>query len=780
MVMRIALSILVCVIAAVFFSLSAQASYSEEFESYTKCKNQYANGSCDAVPMFSKKALIEQSATCRLSPEIFASLESSITCSTVNSINKSCVDKFQPQVKQLISNHCATESRTATQAAAAALQGSAGGSQAAKSKDSNGSDLMNLAKTVGKPLAAATGLTGKIEEYGKKVIKDGGFSNPFKKDEGKVGFESTSAPAQQPTGNVNSNASVDTTSQLKGDDAKGLTTPNFDVPKKTSVGDNSPVTNDTTKNESAPSSDTQKFDGPATAAETTTKQAEMKDAEQKAVAAAPVIKDPAAKLAEASKPGVPEKAAEGASTEITQTAAEANALILSEIKATSAKGTQLVSDPVFPFSQTKAAVDSSAEKINKYLETVKKTCTGASEKAGFLCLEGTSPGMKTAKTTMDVAGPALAMINSAQKSCSATADVSRLVGTGLAIAKGVCVAAKLYCDFSCSAAVAAIAKTRTEIATNISQAFAKDVNNAQSVAAGAGPALEAKINGLIAKNAALAQQLNAELITSLEKEMVPTNPGTSAGTVVKCEGHMKDIGLLAMNIAGTFKAQQNAKACADKLKTGGEGPSVAEYCAQPANVSSDYCKCQRDSSQMGCSGHIVSSSTFNRPSDDKGSVQRSGSGASGFAGPGVGVSKIDAGNIQSPIAGGTSDLGVSGKVNDSSSGSASNKGAGSGSSGAASMGAGGGNTNPELANTDEKKKWSFGAFSGAFGGFGGGSSSGKGAAGSSKIGQKDLNAQRALASEKQWRSEVTESSGKSNFEKVKESYLKKTTTLLEK
>lgn len=244
---------------------------------------------------------------------------------------------------------------------------------------------------------------------------------------------------------------------------------------------------------------------------------------------------------------------------------------------------------------------------------------------------------------------------------------------------------------------------------------------------------------------------------------------------------MKDIGLLALNIAGVYKAQQNAKQCADKLKTGGDKATVAEYCAQPANVETSYCKCQRDNTQQGCAGHLVTSSTFDRKADDKGSVLRNGGGASAFAGPGVNGANINAGGINSPISTSGSNLGTAEKLKDSNS-AATGYAGGSGSGGALGSRSGDSSSGSEAGAGEEKdkKKWSFGAFTGGFGGFGGGSGSAKDGSGSAKVGQKNLDTGRAIASEKQWRAEVTSSSGKSNFEKVRESYLKKTTSFLDK
>ena len=512
------------------------------------------------------------------------------------------------------------------------------------------------------------------------------------------------------------------------------------------------------------------------AAETANAQGKIPAVTQAVKQSVPAASKEADQLAKASEPGAENRIGEP-KTEITQTAEQMNAE-LEKLAADLNSASANLKTGVIPFDNTSTSLSKVAKLINSYVSATKKTCTAASEKAGFLCLEGTSPGMQKAKTAMDVAGPALALINSAQKSCSATADVTRLIGTGLTIAKGVCVASKLYCDFSCSRAVkelAAIQVALKEIPNSVTLDLQVAVEKAKA-------AVNPSLITTEAKNKVeMSRAINASAFQTLAKENAPT-PGTSPGTVVKCQGHMKDIGLLAANIAGTFKAQQNAKECADKLKTGGDGPTVAEYCAQPANVVSSYCKCQRDNSQQGCAGHLVTSSTLDRLTDDKGSLLRNAGGASAFAGPSINGVNANIGNINSPINTGGSNLGNAEKIKDPSSAATGGYGGGSGSG--SSLGSRGGDTSSgsEAGSGEEKdkKKWSFGAFTSGFGSFGGGSGSAKDGTGSSKMGQKNLDAVRAIASERQWRAEVTASSGKSNFEKVRESYLKKTTSLLDK
>ena len=438
-----------------------------------------------------------------------------------------------------------------------------------------------------------------------------------------------------------------------------------------------------------------------------------------------------------------------------------------------------IGTPPAAFEGTKNAFNKVNQDIGKYIENIKKSCTSAAEKAGFLCMESTSPGVQAAKTLMDVAGPALALINSAQKSCSSTANLTKFLGAGLTIAKGACVGAKLYCDNTCANAVKELQKLSETANTAISEAIESDVAKAEGEANQAiseqNYKLEADITSSAKQKVQASNQGQQDLTQLIQKELDST-PGTSPNIALKCQDHAKDIALLAVNILGTLKAQKGAEDCAEKLKSD-TGTSTADYCAQPANVTSSFCKCKIDSSQVGCTGHIVGLESDPSLKQDDGGVdlRNSAGGVSAFAGPGIGTGNMDTGKINSPIANGSS--GPEDKKNLNSEAAAKGGFNGTGSSGSAGLGgSGAGSAELGSAELGSGKKWNFGAFSGGGGsGFGG---SGKGGSGSSgSVGQKDLNAQRAIASE-QFRAQVSEASGKSNWEKVSERYLRKTSSLI--
>ena len=147
--MRITLSLLIFIFLSFLFTISANADYNSELSNFNNCKKINPNGSCEAVPFFTKKHLINSISPCILPSPALSEIESRIDCKgSVNLISKSCADKFQPQIKQLAGNHCAKEKVQAAQAAEAALpKQAAPAAQAKKSSSRSISSSHALAGT---------------------------------------------------------------------------------------------------------------------------------------------------------------------------------------------------------------------------------------------------------------------------------------------------------------------------------------------------------------------------------------------------------------------------------------------------------------------------------------------------------------------------------------------------------------------------------------------------------------------------------------------------------
>ncbi len=462
--------------------------------------------------------------------------------------------------------------------------------------------------------------------------------------------------------------------------------------------------------------------------------------------------------------------------------------------------------PAIAYSSTLTTLRQIQTDIQTYTKSPKDSCRNMAEKASMLCVEGTSRGARAAKEVMEVAGPILGIVSSAQKSCSSTAKITRVVNMGLTIASGVCVAAKLTCDMTCKIAVTKLTQMNQTIQSQIASSIETDWTSAESTCrsqAAAEAAIEAKSCGTAYaacyktmyealytpcaadnnKKKLAASELIPKLQKAVANENIQTKPGTSPAIAAGCEGHVKDIALFALQLYGTANAIKSAQSCAEKLASSAAGANAVttqQYCEKAANVKEQICICQANNMATGCPGAIAAGSAGNQ---EKGSNIQATKGNSGFAGgftPPTGVNPSGAKLGALPLADG-----IKGKAADSS-GSGNDgvgfTGGGSGSSGAGAVPQGSENAAIEK-KADDNKKWSFGAFSGMGGGFsslfGGGSNSGKGS-GSGTLGEKDMQAvKRELASEK-ISQQVSSASGKSNWEKVRNMYQIKEASLLSK
>lgn len=479
----------------------------------------------------------------------------------------------------------------------------------------------------------------------------------------------------------------------------------------------------------------------------------------------PELKGPAEGVEKAATNPNPAEGA--AATQISAEAEAADAALQKMNEAITPAIAQLdVSTPAAPFTHSIVVLQKSQTEVNAYIAQ-KKACTAAAEKATFLCVEGTSPGVKAAKGLMDAAGPIISVISSAQKTCSSTSNITNLAGLGLTAAKGVCVAAKLFCDQACGKSTVDINKMDKSLETELTAAIQKDISAANAYCAGI--VEPASCYADIKAKETTVSTVFPQIKTVLSKEATVA-PGTAPKVAATCGALAKDVALLAVQSAGAFMAQKNAKSCSDKLaSSGAAGATVStqQYCDMAENVNSELCVCKANPMATGCAGAIVASS------NSEGQVGfniKSASGQSAFAGGFGGNTK--------PSATGSVNLG------DLKNNSAA--GLGSGSAGAestiAATGGAAGSSGSSLGNLpaavdtaatkEDKKKWNFNSF-GGLGGGGSGSASGAGykAKSGATLGVKDTAAiQRQIAAEK-FSAEVSKASGKSNWEKVRNMYM---------
>lgn len=423
--------------------------------------------------------------------------------------------------------------------------------------------------------------------------------------------------------------------------------------------------------------------------------------------------------------------------------------------------------------------------IELYINS-RKSCTGMAEKAEFLCVE--SPGAKNAKMIMDLAGPALAVINSTQKVCSGSAQVTDVASKILMLAKGACVAAKVLCDSTCTGASKKLELIGNEM-VSLSQ-------NAQAEVTGIVAAAKLRANNLMAPDPAAAAQVakcepviqqvsqTGEFVADVaSKEKQATSEGSTANLVARCEKKMDEILGFGVNIASTMIARDKARECARQTAVdgvGGEAVTLAAYCDQQANAQTEVCQCQKNPQKEGCAGAIATFNPDNTEleSDLAGTNIRNGAGLSNFAGAGVpkGNSNIDlsgsgsngsgsdgaANLLKTTSTGGGAPVAVMGSSGDGGGGY------GSGSSGA------GADADKLKKDEQDKNKLSFG---GAVSGVQSLGSGRAGAGNGALTNQQKEAAQRKLASDQRNR-EISTASGKSNWEKVRERYIMQTSSFL--
>lgn len=459
-------------------------------------------------------------------------------------------------------------------------------------------------------------------------------------------------------------------------------------------------------------------------------------------------------------------------TEISASAEKLNGQLLSNAQNVIQSASTTASEALM--DESAAAIQKLTLQVQKYVNTAKNACVVAAEKASLLCVERTSEGAIAAKKLMNASGPILAVVASAQKTCSSTAKITRLVNLGLTAAAGVCVAAKVYCGSTCGTATADLSTLLNEINNTRTLATA-EANRLLPIFCSA---------GATAKVCTSLQKAHPQIIEDLESltkilspESTPALIGTTGSMVAKCGSMVEDVVRFGIQAAGAYAAHQNAKACEEKLAaSGAANVTTQQYCDKSENVSTQLCVCQKNPMATGCPGAVITDSSASSSSSDKGTNIKGVGGNSAFAGgfgsatkANVGNTSLGKANINGALAGSSASREGSASAPNGFDGGSAGVGGGAGLGGAPSSSA-------EAAlkkEAEEKKKWSFGAFGSDVGGsFGGGSSGTAGSkykSGALTTGDQAA-IQRQIASEK-YAAEVSTASGKSNWEKIRNMYL---------
>lgn len=447
-------------------------------------------------------------------------------------------------------------------------------------------------------------------------------------------------------------------------------------------------------------------------------------------------------------------------------------------------------------AKAKADAPRLVTEINEFIEkkgrlnTDEQSCTGAAERAQFLCAEGTSPGAQLVHGLINVGGPALALIGAARQSCSSTSSLMDLASMGLMVAKGACVGAKLFCDSTCGATIKLVQKINADLTkyqTTV-KANTEACRAALNVAQAAMPVASAevtKINADITTLGAINTSLTGANRTMSDEASNVQHQGTTAGLAKSCQDKMKDILIFAADIGGMMLAKGSADKCESQLAATGSSSdtSITQYCQNPANSQTSTCVCENSPQSPGCPGalnlsSVSASGDSSRPTDQQGLRVGNNGGVSGFA-SGANGSAAGTGSTALNLGGGTSgSSGVAGfgsgdKTFAGSSMPALGGGAGGGSGGTAT-----GTADAQKSGTGkDKNPWSFGALASTVGGFLSGSYKNGSGSGSAWTEAQQQTVDRRIASDKV-AAEISSANGKSNWQKIREQYLSSESTFI--
>lgn len=466
-------------------------------------------------------------------------------------------------------------------------------------------------------------------------------------------------------------------------------------------------------------------------------------------------------------------------TEITANANETTNKLDREVSQLEAAVQAIVADPNGN-GVAKSTLSTSVENIKTQVQqfrTKKDLCAKRAERANQLCIEGTSPGAQAARALVNYAGPVLAAASSAQKSCSGTRKIMNLAAIGLTAAKGACVAAKMTCDSVCDGALKA-SQTVESLLANLGNQIDRA---ADPVPPATGPVPATTVSRAKEKTSSVSREFTAEGDAS-----APT--GRTAGMIRSCNEKTEDIMLMATNIMAMVAAGASAKKCEEQLASGGGsgtggGPSVAEYCSQPGNSSTQFCQCQSSPNSSECTGVNTAGVPSASGTDQFGANLRTGTGPSGFAGSGagsgggsggrdfdLGVGAAEAALFGTP-SGTPTTAGADGGQGGQMGGSVSPSGGGGGGGAATAAATGAGSK-----AAAEDKKWGFGSFGSGGGNSGAGNKGNYGMNGALSPQQRAA-IDRKIASERRAQ-EISSASGTDNFSKVKRSYSQRVDTFM--
>lgn len=461
-----------------------------------------------------------------------------------------------------------------------------------------------------------------------------------------------------------------------------------------------------------------------------------------------------------------------------------------------------------PFSKTSQEIQKAQKEIKAYTDEVKEKCTQSAEKADTLCKEKTSPGRISTNGFMEVMGGILGSIGSAQEALAATSKTADAAKKGLTVAKLSCQAAQASCNGLCQAAIADLEKKKSTAEQQIQSSLQSDEQASEQICQSYDQSAQACMSCECCdpsqyiqaaqscrqenqKKKQAGEKAKKEIAEAVQKEQTPEE-GTSPGLAKMCATDIqKEVTQLAKQIGELLKKKMEADKGEKQLNNGGVAGAapikIEEYCESKTGRDTEFCKCKKDNTKQGCPGFVASTEIL-KQQDAFGTNLKGSGGVSNFAGI-MQQGKPSGINLNSANNNGNNgDRSANGdlKLPDAS-GFSSAKSANAAGGNGGSRNSFGSNKGDVAKPKYDNKKWSFGSFVNALTGGSSGSRGSKapsangalkgGSSGSGGNSKQEAGIKRRLASDK-LSSEVTNASGKSNWEKIRQAYLIKENTLL--
>lgn len=384
-------------------------------------------------------------------------------------------------------------------------------------------------------------------------------------------------------------------------------------------------------------------------------------------------------------------------------------------------------------SEEASKVGVEIRKLNEYGET-RVTCASREKTTEFICRENTNPAIVEA---LPVIQAIMTGVAGAKDACSSFAKATDVLNKALVAYQVACAATKTMCQNSCGNAQKNLISARDRISSIVDSA----PNN-----------LEAKREVV-------------KLKSLIDKEL-GGDVQSVASNMKNCTGFNRQIASAMIGAVGVVKSMGQANKCKDALTVPTPTPIVSGTpdCNLPTNAHLTTCICQKNERAVGCGTGLDNPANLRHFEIPNGPTDLQSSSTGKNADPTIPSGGTD------PFAG------TGAKGGDSGGAGAPTGGGGSGIDGGG--GAGGGPEAPAQRGSSRLNANILGGEGG--GGSGGGGGYWGGDEGNPALrkylpgGEKDPTAMAGKAAIRQ----ITSQGGKSNWEKVRESYIKNKPTLL--